>query len=59
MTDSIQARLILIFALLVLILAELCLLLWGGEGSWSQETRAGLLLLGVVGLGIALRELRR
>ena len=52
-------RMLLAVALLVLILAELCLLLWGGEGAWSQETRTGLLLLGVVGLGIALRELRR
>jgi len=33
-------RLLLIFAILVAILAQACMLLWGGDGALSQGERA-------------------
>jgi len=49
--DKRVMRLLLIFAILVAILAQACMLLWGGEGALSQGERAlGLGLCFVVPL---------
>lgn len=45
--DKRVAKLLLLFFLAILCIAELLLVLWGGRGYWSQDQRVGLLLLGV------------
>jgi hypothetical protein len=47
--DWAATRILLIFAVLVAILAQLCILLWGGNGALSQGDRVlGLALCFVV-----------
>lgn len=46
-SDRRVAKWVLIALLLVLLVGELCLVLWGGAGQWTQGQRIGLLLLGL------------
>jgi len=43
--DKRVAKLLILFFLAILCVAELLLILWGGRGYWSQDQRVGLLLL--------------
>ena len=52
--DKRVARLILVGFTLVLCISELCLILWGGDGAFTQAQRVALMLGGFAVLLVVL-----
>jgi len=56
MTDKRVVKATLILASLILLVAWLCMLLWGGDGAFTQWGRVGWVVVCALTLVVLLRE---